>query len=92
MEMFCESAVTYARGVLPHEGSDLSPQQLQEFNEANILKKVHVYKLTVLCCHDSLLCRVYLHNDTGGEDLARSFCAGDKISSADCPLLQAFHS
>ena len=40
MEMFCESAVTYARGVLPHEGGELSPQKLQEFKEANILKKV----------------------------------------------------
>lgn len=40
MDMFCESAVTYARGELPHEGGELTPQQQQDFKEANILKKV----------------------------------------------------
>lgn len=40
LDMFCESAVTYARGVLPHEDSELTAQQRQDFKEANILKKV----------------------------------------------------
>jgi hypothetical protein len=42
-DTFCEAAVTYARGVLPHDAGALSPQQQQEFKEANILKKVTKY-------------------------------------------------
>ena len=43
MEMFCESAVTYARGELPqHEDGELTLQQQRDFKDANILKKVLV--------------------------------------------------
>ena len=49
--MFCEAAVTYAKGVLPHTDGGLSPQQQVEFKEANILKKVqHNLCVCVLCC------------------------------------------
>lgn len=40
MDMFCESAMIYARGELPHVGGELTPQQQHDFKEANVLKKV----------------------------------------------------
>lgn len=53
--MFCESAVTYARGVLPHDDGTLTPQQEQDFKEANILKKVRIYMYMLsdvyICMH-----------------------------------------
>ena len=50
VDMFCEAAVTYAKGVLPHTDGGLSPQQQVEFKEANILKKVrHNLCVCVVC-------------------------------------------
>lgn len=40
VDMFCESAMIYARGELPHVGGELTPQQQRDFKEANVLKKV----------------------------------------------------
>ena len=70
--MFCDSAVTYARGVLPHEDSELTAQQRQDFKEANILKKViyHVHVLyeqttqfiqSCICCYIHVYTCTYPH-------------------------------
>ena len=62
MEMFCESAVTYARGVLPHEDSgELTAQQMQAFKEANILKKVYTLCMFTMCMEHLL---VHIHTCT----------------------------
>lgn len=38
---FCEAAITYARGELPRESGELTPQQQSDFEKANLLKKVN---------------------------------------------------
>ena len=43
-DMFCESAVAYARGILPHDDrAALTHEQEHDFKEANILRKVQYY-------------------------------------------------
>ena len=43
-DSFCDAAVNYAKGELPspqaEEATELTPEQLEDFNKANILKKV----------------------------------------------------